>query len=105
MQLSPRDTYIGVWHVEVGDAELGLGHFDAAIDAYHKSIDLGFHAFAPYVDLAAAYALEGKMDEARPALAEAHRLNPQLTVKWLQTVAPNLPLLFEGVRKAGLPEE
>ena len=105
MRLSPRDVFKGGWQIAFGDAELGLGHFDAAINAYHKSIDLGYSAFIPYVDLAAAYALEGKMDEAKPALAEARRLNPKLTVKWLQTVAPNLPPLFEGVRKAGLPEE
>jgi tetratricopeptide (TPR) repeat protein len=105
MRLSPREPGIGWWYVQLGDAELGFGHLDAAIDAYNKSIDLGFRAFAPYVDLAAVYALEGKMDEAKRALAEARRLNPQLTVKWLQTVAPNLPALFEGVRKAGLPEE
>jgi hypothetical protein len=62
-------------------------------------------AFAPYLDLAAVYALEGKMDEAKLDLAEARRLNPRLTVKWLQTVAPDLPPLFEGLRKARLPEE
>jgi hypothetical protein len=38
-------------------------------------------------------------------LAEAQRLNPQLTVKWLMARAPNLPVLFDGLRKAGLPEE
>ena len=105
MRLSPRDPFAGFWYVFLGDAELGLGHFDAAIDAYHKSIDLGYRAFQPYVDLAAVYALQGKMEEATPALAEARRLNPKLTIKWLQTVAPNLPPLFEGVRKAGLPQE
>ena len=45
-------------------------------------------AFAPYVDLAAVYAREGKMDEAKLALAEARRLNPNLSVKLLQTGAP-----------------
>ena len=91
--------------MQLGDAELGLRNFDAAIGAYHESIDDGLRNFVPYVDLAAAYALEGKMDEAKPALAEARRLNPKLTVKWLQAVAPYLPPLFEGVRRAGLPEE
>ena len=45
------------------------------------------------------------MDEAKSAVADARRLNPNLTVKWLTDHAPNLPPLFEGVRKAGLPEE
>ena len=105
IRLSPRDPFVGGWHLGLGDAELNLGHFDAAIEAYHESIDLGFRAFQPYVDLAAVYALEGKTKEARTALAEARRLNPKLTVKWLRLVAPDLPPLFEGVRKAGLPEE
>jgi adenylate cyclase len=105
IRLSPRDPFVGAWHLGIGDAELGLGHFGSAIDAYHKTIDLGFRAFQPYIDLAAVYALEGKLDEAKSALAEARRLNPQLTVKSLQAVAPNLPPLFEGARKAGLPEE
>ena len=105
MRLSPRDPLIGVFHVHSGDAELGLGHFDAAINEYHNATDSGYRPFFVYNDLAAAYALEGKMDEAKTALAEARRLNPKLTVKWLQSVAPNIPALFEGLRKAGLPEE
>ena len=56
-------------------------------------------------NLAAAYALEGKTDELKSALAEARRANPDLTVKWLTDHAPNLPPLFEGLRKAGLPEQ
>jgi hypothetical protein len=51
---------------------------------------------------AAAYAHAGKMDEAKAALAEARRLNPEITVKWMMEHAPNLPAVFEGVRKAGL---
>jgi adenylate cyclase len=105
MRLSPRDPFMLFWPVWVGDAELGLGHFDAAIDAYRRSIDLGFRSFIPYVDLAAAYALQGKMEDAKTALTEARHLDPQLTVKWLQSIAPNIPNLFEGARKAGLPEE
>ena len=59
-----------------------------------------------YAGLAAAYALEGKMDEAKTALAEARRLNPELTLKWLQTnTGANIPPLVDGLRKAGLPEE
>jgi adenylate cyclase len=105
MRLSPHDPFMLYWPVFLGDAELGLGHFDAAVDAYHRSIDLGNRTFVPYVDLAAAYALQGKMEDAKTALAEARRLYPELTVKWLRSVAPNIPNLFEGVRKAGLPED
>ncbi|HEY1454294.1 MAG TPA: FlgO family outer membrane protein [Roseiarcus sp.] len=105
MRLSPRDPAIGQFHVISADAELSLGDLDAAIDEYHKAIDSGLHVFFAYTNLAAAYALAGKMDEAKAALAEARRLNPNLTVKWMMDHTPNLPAVFEGVRKAGMPEE
>jgi adenylate cyclase len=105
MRLSPRDPLVGVFHIVSGDAELGLGHFDAAIDEYHNATDVGYRPFFAYTNLAAAYALEGRMDEAKTALAEARRLNPKLTVKWMIAHTPNLPAVFDGLRKAGLPEE
>ena len=90
----------------MGDAELGLGHFDAAIDDYHKAIDLGMqNNMWPYASLAAAYALAGKMDDAKTALAEVRRLEPKLTMKSLIPLAPPIPNLFDGLRKAGMPEE
>jgi adenylate cyclase len=105
MRLSPRDPRIGLWLVDLGNAELALGHFDAAIDEYHKAIDAGWRAYQPYRGLAAAYALAGKMEEAKIALAEARGLNPLLTLKWQQTNSVNIPPLVEGLRKAGLSEE
>ena len=56
-------------------------------------------------NLAAAYAQAGKMDEAKAALAEARRLNPKLTVKWMDEHLPGIPAVLDGLRKAGLPEE
>jgi hypothetical protein len=39
-------------------------------------------------------------------LAEARRLNPELTVKWYaQHYAPPPKIFLDGWRKAGLPEE
>jgi adenylate cyclase len=103
--LSPRDPETATRRLGLGMAELGLGQFDAAIVEYQKSIDAGAHSFIPYANLAAAYALEGKTEEAKSALEEARRLNPKLTIKWLIDHAPNVPVLFEGLRKAGLPED
>jgi adenylate cyclase len=105
IRLSPRDPLIGLFHIQLGDAELGLGHFDAAIDEYHNATDSGYRPFFVYTNLAAVYALEGKMEEAKSALAEARRLNPAITVKWMKEHTPNLPPVFEGLRKAKLPEE
>jgi adenylate cyclase len=105
IRLSPRDRSVGIFHIDLGEAEIGLGNFDAAIDEFHKAIDGGARPFYAYTNLAAAYAHAGKMDEAKAALAEARRLNPATTLKWLKEHTPNLPASFEGLRKAGLPEE
>jgi hypothetical protein len=43
--------------------------------------------------------------EAKAALAEARRLNPKLSVKWLTERKPVLQPAFDVLRKAGLPEE
>jgi TolB-like protein/class 3 adenylate cyclase len=105
MRLSPRDPEMATRHLNLGLAEIGLGRFDAAVVEFQNAIDAGDHSFIPDVNLAAAYALEGKPEETKSALAEARRLNPDLTVKWLADHAPNVPPLFEGVRKAGLAEQ
>ena len=39
------------------------------------------------------------------ALAEARRLNPKLSVKWLTARKPILQPAFDALRKAGLPED
>jgi hypothetical protein len=38
-------------------------------------------------------------------MTAARRLNPAITVKWMKEHSPNLPAVFDGLRKAGLPEE
>jgi TolB-like protein len=105
IRLSPHDILMGIFRVILGDAEINLGHFDAAIDAYRKALDSGFRQFFVYSNLAAAYAQAGKVDEARAALTEARRLNPGITLKWMKEHSPNLPAVYDGLRKAGLPEE
>jgi adenylate cyclase len=114
MRLSPRDPRTGPWHNNLADAELGLGHFDAAIEDANKAIDAGFKVFWVYMNLAAAHVFKGEIDEAKTAMTEARRLNPKLSVKWLmvwKNLCPSCtgfnyqPPWFDALRKAGLPEE
>jgi adenylate cyclase len=106
IRLSPRDPWVPVFHTILGDAELGAGRPEAAIVEYRKSLDAGDHTFWNYANLAAAYALLGKMDEAKPFVAETLRLNPSFTVKWFQNhTAYVIPKRDEGFRKAGFAEE
>ncbi len=37
MRISPRDPAMSFWHVDFGDAEINLGHFEAAIDEYRST--------------------------------------------------------------------
>ena len=103
IRLSPRDPLVGLRHVLVGDAEVGLGRLDAAIEEYRKAIDVGYHNRV--VNMAAAYALQGRIEEAKSVVAEALGANPKLTVKILLDRSLVPPALAEGLRKAGLPEE
>ena len=105
MRLSPRDPIIGFWHNLMAGAELGLGHFDAASEEANKAIDAGWRSFYSYQNLALAHALKGDIDQAKAPLAEARRLNPKFSVKWLVGNEPFLQPAFDALRKAGLPEE
>jgi adenylate cyclase len=105
LSLSPRDPSGAIFRFILGDAEIGLGHFDAAIAEYRKAVDLGLQQFFVYTSLAAAYAHAGKMDEAKVALDEARRLNPAITVKWMKEHTAIPAAMLDGLRKAGLPEE
>jgi hypothetical protein len=66
---------------------------------------LGYRPYVPYAFLAAIQAAQGNDAAAKSALAEARRLNPQLTIKWFKATQPDTPEILEGLRKAGLPEE
>jgi adenylate cyclase len=105
IRLSPDDPWRVDSDRQLGNIEFGLGHLEAAIDAYRKALDAGDRPQWPYLSLAAAYALLGRMDEAKPYVAETLRLNPNFTIKWLREHAEDIPTRNEGLRKAGFAEE
>jgi adenylate cyclase len=105
MRLSPRDPALSQWRNHLADAEIGLGHYDAAMDECRKAIDGGYRVFYSYLNLAVAHGFKGDTEEARAALAEARSINPKLSIKWLTDRKPVLQPAFEVLRKIGLPEE
>jgi adenylate cyclase len=109
MRISPRDTYLGTWHMEMGRQLLALGRTDAAVQEGLKAIDLGYRTVLGYAALAAFYAAADKAPEAKAALAEAMKLNPKFSAAWLDARQPafiDSPRGFrEALIKAGLPEE
>jgi tetratricopeptide (TPR) repeat protein len=104
LTLSPRDPLSGIWYVYMGFAELCRDRPDAAIEEFKRAVR--YPTYIAYAVLAGAEAAKGNDAEAKLALAEARRLFPQLTIKWLLTeTTPTPSILIDGLRKAGLPEE
>jgi adenylate cyclase len=106
IRLSPHDPFKTIWDTNLGDIEIGAGRPEAAIVEYRKSLDASDHTYWNYANLAASYALLGKMEEAKPFVAETLRVNPSFTIKWFREHVPyDLPTRDEGLRKAGFAEE
>jgi adenylate cyclase len=101
IRLSPHDPFKTIWDTNLGD--IGAGRPEAAIVEYRKSLDAGDHTYWNYANLAASYALLGKMDEAKPFVAETLRLNPSFTIKWYRERVPyDLPTRDEVCLRRGL---
>jgi adenylate cyclase len=109
IRISPRDSNIGQWHMDMGNDFFALRQYDAAIQEGLKAIDLGYRQPLGYAALAAFYSAADRVPEARGALAEAMKLNPKLSVAWFHAHNPvfiDVPPGFrEALIKAGLPEE
>ena len=109
MQISPRDSRLGVWHMDMGRDLLALRRTDAAVQEGLKAIDSGYRTVLSYAALAAFYGTADKAREAKAALAEAVKLNPKLSAAWLDARLPGFidspPGFREALIKAGLPEE
>ena len=104
--LSPRDPLSGIWYAHLGFAEFCRDRPDAAIEQFKRAVYSGYPTYITYAVLAGAEAAKGNDAEAKRALAEARRLFPQLTIKWLLTeTTPPPSIVIDGLRKAGLPEE
>ena len=100
-----RDPLSGIWYMYLGFAEICWGRLEAAIEQLKHAIDSGYPTYITYSMLAGAEAAKGNDAEAKSALAEARRLFPRLTIKWLLTETPTPSIVIDGLRKAGTPEE
>jgi hypothetical protein len=78
-----------------------------------KAIGLSPNYSLAHLCLAAAYGIQGRLDEARAALANYLRTGPSArTISEIQLLRPSknpsylaqCERLYEGLRKAGMPE-
>jgi Flp pilus assembly protein TadD len=112
----PRDPGRWAWLGSKGQALLLLGRDEEAIASLRAAIESNATDVGDYAVLAAAYALSGRNEEARAALAQYQHLRPDTTVASFRNLTP-VPLrstdpsylrqrerLKEGLRKAGMPD-
>ncbi len=116
IELSPRDPNMNLFYWNAGQAELNMGHYDAAIEATQRSIMANEGYPWPYVALPAACAHQDRLKTAGEALSKFASLQPHaatVAVVRERYLGRSInPLyrgqverhLIAGLRKAGLPE-
>jgi TolB-like protein/Flp pilus assembly protein TadD len=115
LRLSPRDTMAYNWMFYAGIAKSGSGSYEQAVAWFRRSIEANRNFPHTHFHLANALAQLGRLDEARSAVKAGLALNPAYSISrdravWTAvsddpTFLAALGLLFDGLRKAGLPEE
>jgi TolB-like protein/Tfp pilus assembly protein PilF len=114
LRLSPRDTIAYNWMSYAGIAKNYLGLYDQAIPWFRRAIEANRNFAHPHFVLGVALALLGRLDEARSSVRDGLALNPTFTISraraaWSAmsddpTHLAQTERLFEGMRKAGVPE-
>jgi tetratricopeptide (TPR) repeat protein len=112
LRLSPRDPLLFHWRYLIGVADLYLGRAVRAINGLRQSVELNSHWALSHFVLAGALAQAGLLAEAAEMRDAALRLAPHFTVdKFRAQVVNSNPVylaqrerLYEGMRKAGVPE-
>lgn len=112
LRLSPRDVEAHSWLLYVGAAKILLGRQEEAVAWLRRSIEVNPNNSVAHFHLAAALAHVGRMWEARAAAAAGLALHPQYSVARHEALPlsdnpvylAGRKLLFEGLRRAGLPE-
>jgi TolB-like protein/class 3 adenylate cyclase len=115
LRLSPRDTQ-GYNSMNVaGSAKLHLGSYEQAAAWFRRAIEANRNNPSAYLNLAAALAQLGRLDEARSAVKAGLALNPAYTVSrrrafWTArsddpTYLAQLEPILDGMGKAGVPEQ
>jgi TolB-like protein/class 3 adenylate cyclase len=111
-RLSPHDTYAYLWAYIMGGAKIQLGNDDEAVAWLRRSIEANRNFRNAHVYLAAALAQLGRLDEARAAVQATLALDPTFTIRRFragaysdnQTYLAQRERVYEGMRKAGVPE-
>ena len=113
LRLSPRDRFAHIWMHTTGTAKLLLGCDEEAVTWLRRAIDTNRNHPMAHLSLAAALAHLGRLDEARAAAQAGLALNPAFAISRTRaspasdnpTFLAQRERIFDGMRKAGVPEE
>jgi TolB-like protein len=113
LRISPRDTFAYLWCTTAGVAKLFLGQDNEAVIWLRRSIEANRTFPLAHFFLAAALAQQGKTEEAQAAARAGTALGPAFTVlRFRDNPLSDNPVflaqrerVYEGMRKAGVPEE
>jgi TolB-like protein len=111
-RLSPRDHRAYRWVQFVGTSKLLLGDDEEAVACSRRSIEINRNHPITQFYLAAALAHLGRLKEARSAVQAGLAANPTFTISRFRaavgsdsaTVLAQRERIYEGMRKAGVPE-
>ncbi len=106
-RMSPRDHTLPAIHATKGICHLIGRRFAQAVDLEQKAVALRPHFGTAWRTLAAAAGLSGGRETGEHALAQAKRLQPSLSLEWIEKYHPivkfeDRALYSDGLRQAGL---
>jgi TolB-like protein/class 3 adenylate cyclase len=112
LRLSPRDTFAFSWMATAGLAKLYLGSDEEAVAWYRRAVESNRNLPNAHFYLAAALAHLGRTNEAQAAAAAGLAINPTYTIEGFRAAAwsdnpaflAQRERVYEGMRKAGVPE-
>lgn len=110
LRIAPRDPMVFIWWGWIATTLLMQGDYAEAIAAEKRGIALSRRYYWNWLVLAAAYGLEGNVEEAKKAAKEAMNLNEDLAIPGnLEQVLRgsigdkiDLTTLLEGLHEAGM---
>jgi TolB-like protein/class 3 adenylate cyclase/tetratricopeptide (TPR) repeat protein len=115
LRLSPRDTMAYSWMNVAGIAKNHLGLWEQAVAWFRRAIEANRNHPHPHFVLGVALAHLGRLDGAHSAVKAGLALNPAFSISraranWLAmsddpTYLAQNDRIFEGLRKAGVPEQ
>ena len=108
VRLSPHDPLLWLFLTMKMIALIGTGRLDEAEAIGRQSIRQPTAAFSAHAMLASTLGHLGKEADARKAMADAHRLNPDLDANHITQILPyrnpaDLAYIIEGLHMAGMP--